>query len=179
MQVQYHAHFTKRAARDYNQIKLDCYTVLEMVKRIHGCFQKNWMLWFKLSWVKNCIKVIWRETKILKLSRVWVTEGKNSCSKCMYSTRRKSRGNQFLIELATVQVFGSGLYSGKSWNWLLTHPVNFLYFFLFNGRREHRPSNRGNQVPENCWETRVLVPRSPCYSHRGWNYPYIRLWLMP
>ena len=58
MQVQYHAPFTKRAARDYNQIKLDCYTVLEMVKRIHGCFQKNSMLWFKLSWVKNCIKII-------------------------------------------------------------------------------------------------------------------------
>ena len=36
MQVQYHPHLTKRAARDYNQIKLDCYTVLEMVKRIHG-----------------------------------------------------------------------------------------------------------------------------------------------
>ena len=41
MQVQYHPHLTKRAARDYNQIKLDCYTVLEMVKRIHGCFKKK------------------------------------------------------------------------------------------------------------------------------------------
>ena len=41
MQVQYHAHFTKRAARDHNQIKLDCYTLLEMVERIHGCFQKK------------------------------------------------------------------------------------------------------------------------------------------
>jgi len=41
MQVQYHEHFTKRAARDYNQMKLDCYTVLEMVKRIHSCFLKK------------------------------------------------------------------------------------------------------------------------------------------